>query len=52
MNFKYSIRATRPPLLIKPPPIQNSNKPTLFLPKSPLFLALWGFLAKNWKKFQ
>ena len=42
------IRAIKLPLLIKPPLIQNSNKPPLFYPKSPLFGA---FLVKFWKNF-
>ena len=46
--WDYRIRANKPPLLIKPPPIQNSNKPPLFCPKSPLFGA---FLGKFWKNF-
>ena len=46
--LKYRICANKPPLLIKPPPIQNSNKPPLFCPKSPLFGA---FLGKFWKNF-
>ena len=44
----YRIRVIKPPLLIKPPIIQNSNKPPLFYPKSPLFGA---FLVKFWKNF-
>ena len=43
----YRIHANRPPLLIKPPPIQNSNKPPLFCLKSPLFGA---FLGENFGK--
>ena len=46
--FQYRIRVIKPPLLIKPPLIQNSNKPPLFYPKSPLFGA---FLVKFWKNF-
>ena len=37
----YRIHANRPPLMIKPPPIQNSNKPPLFCPKVH-FLGLFG----------
>ena len=44
----YRIRVIKPPLLIKPPLIQNSNKPPLFCPKSPFFGA---FLVKFWKNF-
>ena len=47
-NFHYRIRANKPPLLIKPPSIQNSNKPPPFCPKTPLFGA---FLGKFWKNF-
>ena len=42
MESHYRIRAIKPPL------IQNSNKPPLFYPKSPLFGA---FLVKFWKNF-
>ena len=45
----YRIRVNKPPLLIKPPHIQNSNKPPPFCPKSPLFGA---FLGKFWKYFK
>ena len=47
-KIEYRIRVIKPPLLIKPPLIQNSNKPPLFYPKSPLFGA---FLVKFWKNF-
>ena len=47
-RISYRIRVIKPPLLIKPPLIQNSNKPPLFYPKSPLFGA---FLVKFWKNF-
>ena len=48
LHANYRIRVIKPPLLIKPPLIQNSNKPPLFYPKSPLFGA---FLVKFWKNF-
>ena len=41
--FIYHINAYKPPLLIKPPLLPNSNKPPLFLHKSPLIGAFWGF---------
>ena len=44
----YRIRVIKPPLLIKPPLIQNSNKPPLIYQKSPLF---GTFLVKFWKNF-
>ena len=54
--LKYRIRANKPPLLIKPPPMQNSNKPPFFCPKSPLFgpkSPLFGaFLGQILEKFQ
>ena len=50
MQIQYRIRANKPPLLIKPPPIQNSNKPPLFCPKSPLFGFFWGKFWKNFNK--
>ena len=40
-QVNYRIQANRPPLLIEPPPIQNSNKPPLFCPKVH-FLGLFG----------
>ena len=43
ITYYYGINAYKPPLLIKPPLLPNSNKPP-FLPKSPLFGAFWGFL--------
>ena len=50
MQIQYRIRANKPPLLIKPPPIQNSYKPPLFCLKVHFLGLFWGKFWKNFNK--
>ena len=50
MQIQYRIRANKPPLLIKPPPIQNSNKTPLFCLKVHFLGLFWGKFWKNFNK--
>ena len=42
----YRIRANKPPLLIKPPSTQNSNKPPPFCQKVHFFGLFWANFGK------